>query len=203
MAKPRNPETAEIIRMLGEKRSVRDVAESLDVDRKTVENAYYRYYDEIVELQRSNARREKAEEIAERMKARGVGNQEAPEPANRAPQRSVETPMPAPAAQGESTADGIHKKGTAADISGLIDAEGSRASDAHSEKGRSADVGSMSGPLRVYGYIGGCGRTYILRGRTVEIGGLADRFTKEDLRSLSNEILEIAGILDRKEGATA
>lgn len=67
MARPRNPETDEIIRLLGAKMSVQAVSERLNVTSDLVKDVYRRHYDEVVTLQRAAERREKAEELAHMM----------------------------------------------------------------------------------------------------------------------------------------
>ncbi len=69
MARPRNPETDEIIRLLGTKMSVRAVAAQLGLSEDVVTNAYYKHYDEVVALQKQVDRHEKAAEIKAQMDA--------------------------------------------------------------------------------------------------------------------------------------
>lgn len=91
MARPRNPETDEIIQLLGTKMSVRSVAAQLGLQEDVVKSVYYKHYDEVMALQKTMERREKAEEIKAQIdaeKATGKGGRK-PKPANVKPESVI------------------------------------------------------------------------------------------------------------------
>lgn len=227
MARPRNPETDEIIRLLGAKMSVQAVSERLNVTSDLVKDVYRRHYDEVVTLQRAAERREKAEELAHMMAQKsGQKAKKADEPTMK-PDAAAPEPMKEAATKkavlkstkepdAELVKEAVAKKPAPEpeEAAGIA-----KARDEGVSKGVECPAGTTNaheidpapdeadrpagGRLRVCGYLGDCGRVYTINGRTIEISNLAPRFAKEDLRVLAHEILELVRILDRREGVSA
>lgn len=226
MARPRNPETDEIIRLLGAKMSVQAVAERLNITTDLIKDVYRRHYDEIVTLQRAAERREKAEELAHLMAQKsGQKAKKADEPTMK-PVAAAPEPMKETATKkavlkstkepdAELVKEAVAKKPTPEpeEAAGITKARAEGVSkgvecsagttNAHEDPAPDEADRPAGGRLRVCGYLGDCGRVYTINGRTIEIANLAPRFAKEDLRVLAHEILELVRILDKREGVSA
>ncbi len=186
MARPRSPETDDVIDRLARRNSIRQTAELLDMEVAKVQQIRDRHFEEVEEKMREYDRREKAEELAAMMrKDREAANVEG---------KSV----PGPAAGAPAGAN-----------AGLAPAKPQRAKPGRKrvepEKGQEtrAPARKRQDSLRVSAYTGACGRMYTLNGRTIEVAGLASTFSKEDLRILANEALELVRLMDKREGVGA
>ena len=196
MARPRNQETDDVIELLARHNTVDQVAELLEMDRRQVQRLYATYYSDVTIKMREYDRQEKAADISALIREGRAKREAEVEPV------AVE-PEPVPAAEPEPEpvqyADGLETSPQVARA-----AEEKRSSRLPNGTATvDTEEAPAYGPLRVHGYIGECGRTYILQGRTVEIDGLAQRYTKEDLRRLVSELLEMARIMDKLDGMSA
>ena len=287
MARPRNPETDDVIELLARHNTVDQVAELLEMDKRQVQRLYASYYNDVTIKMREYDRQEKAADISALIRERRAKRVVEPEPApveaepaapvtakdeiwgfrdfldgriylrvTRRQWRAFKAHFQSKGGRTDASYpfdldpgwqrvifriavdplnlialcqdDAIPEAAIVVDVTDLIDAgivlkepsaevmetqpepepapvaeKKTRAPRLPKGPKEAAEEAPVCGPLRVHGYIGECGRTYILQGRSVEISGLAQRFTKEDLRGLSNEILEMARIMERREGASA